>query len=143
MAELIDIRATVRERYAAAARSSNGCCADADGVFGASRYDKAAGDDGPKAGPVAHRSLDAVRLETQLDRYRRLARHVGGIARQSGGVTARFRDDLPADLLAHAPEVERGCCTPAVLSTCCKPESRDACCGDTAAGPPTTCGCRP
>jgi ubiquinone/menaquinone biosynthesis C-methylase UbiE len=43
MAELTDIREAVRERYAAAARSSQGCCspADASGVFGAALYGQA------------------------------------------------------------------------------------------------------
>jgi ubiquinone/menaquinone biosynthesis C-methylase UbiE len=51
MAELSDIRETVRERYAAAARASNGCCtpADADGVFGATLYDETTGGDVPEA----------------------------------------------------------------------------------------------
>ncbi|HEY2159788.1 MAG TPA: arsenite methyltransferase [Solirubrobacteraceae bacterium] len=42
MAELTDIREAVRERYAAAARSSQGCCspADASGVFGAALYEE-------------------------------------------------------------------------------------------------------
>ena len=51
MAELTDIREAVRDRYAAAARSSAGCCspADADGVFGAKLYDGATGADVPEA----------------------------------------------------------------------------------------------
>src|SRR5436309_3574059 len=51
MAELTDIRENVRERYAAAARSSNGCCspADATGVFGSSLYDEASGADAPES----------------------------------------------------------------------------------------------
>jgi ubiquinone/menaquinone biosynthesis C-methylase UbiE len=46
MAELTDIRETVRERYAAAARSSQGCCSPADdtGVFGGALYDEADGE---------------------------------------------------------------------------------------------------
>jgi arsenite methyltransferase len=62
MAELSDIRETVRERYAAAARAASsvtgeGCCgselscspADATGVFGATLYDEAAGGEAPEA----------------------------------------------------------------------------------------------
>jgi ubiquinone/menaquinone biosynthesis C-methylase UbiE len=42
MAELNEVREAVRERYAAAARSSAGCCspADATGVFGGGLYDE-------------------------------------------------------------------------------------------------------
>jgi ubiquinone/menaquinone biosynthesis C-methylase UbiE len=50
MAELTDIRESVRERYAAAARAADsGCCTPADkaGVFGATLYDEAA--DAPEA----------------------------------------------------------------------------------------------
>jgi arsenite methyltransferase len=51
MAELTDIRETVRERYAAAARSSKGCCSPADttDVFGSTLYDEAAGAEVPDA----------------------------------------------------------------------------------------------
>ena len=65
MAELIDIRESVRERYAAAAKRAGadiadekGCCggtgagctpADATGVFGSALYDEAAGADVPEA----------------------------------------------------------------------------------------------
>jgi arsenite methyltransferase len=63
MAELTDIRETVRERYAAAAKAASataeaGCCggesvtcspADAEGVFGATLYDEASGQDVPQA----------------------------------------------------------------------------------------------
>ena len=45
MAELTDVREAVRERYAAAARSSSGCScspADATGVFGGALYDERA-----------------------------------------------------------------------------------------------------
>jgi arsenite methyltransferase len=51
MAELTEIRENVRERYAAAARSSQGCCspADATGVFGGALYDEAAGAEVPEA----------------------------------------------------------------------------------------------
>jgi ubiquinone/menaquinone biosynthesis C-methylase UbiE len=40
MAELTDVRETVRERYAAAAKAADGCCspADAAGVFGGALY---------------------------------------------------------------------------------------------------------
>jgi len=43
MAELTEIREAVRERYAAAARSSQGCCspADATGAFGGALYEEA------------------------------------------------------------------------------------------------------
>jgi arsenite methyltransferase len=46
MAELNEVREAVRERYAAAARSSEGCCSPADdtGVFGGTLYDEAAGE---------------------------------------------------------------------------------------------------
>jgi ubiquinone/menaquinone biosynthesis C-methylase UbiE len=45
MAELSEVREAVRERYAAAARSSEGCCspADATGVFGGALYDAGSG----------------------------------------------------------------------------------------------------
>jgi SAM-dependent methyltransferase len=61
MAELTDIRESVRERYAAAARKASeeqGCCggsgvscspADATGVFGSTLYDEAAGANVPEA----------------------------------------------------------------------------------------------
>src|SRR5436305_6839805 len=52
MAELRAIREVVRERYAAAARSSSGCgCSPADstGVFGGMLYDEAAGADVPES----------------------------------------------------------------------------------------------
>ena len=62
MAELTDIRDTVRERYAAAAKAaskaaSEGCCgsklscspADATGVFGGALYDEAAGAEAPES----------------------------------------------------------------------------------------------
>ncbi len=63
MAELTDIRETVRDKYAAAAKASaatteTGCCgsarltrspADAEGVFGASLYDTAGGEELPRA----------------------------------------------------------------------------------------------
>jgi ubiquinone/menaquinone biosynthesis C-methylase UbiE len=51
MAELTDIREAVRERYASAARSPNGCCSpgDAQGVFGSTLYDEAAVADVPDA----------------------------------------------------------------------------------------------
>ena len=51
MADVTDIRETVRERYAAAARSSGGCCspADAGGVFGSSLYDEAEGAEAPES----------------------------------------------------------------------------------------------
>src|SRR5436305_12918311 len=52
MAELRAIREVVRERYAAAARSSSGCgCSPADstGVFGGRLYDEAAGADVPES----------------------------------------------------------------------------------------------
>src|SRR5947209_19829680 len=51
MAELTEIRENVRQRYAAAARSSQGCCspADATGVFGGALYDEAAGAEVPEA----------------------------------------------------------------------------------------------
>jgi arsenite methyltransferase len=61
MAELTDVRETVREKYAAAAKAASGqggCCgndvlscspADATGVFGATLYEEAAGEDLPDA----------------------------------------------------------------------------------------------
>jgi ubiquinone/menaquinone biosynthesis C-methylase UbiE len=51
MAELNEVREAVRERYAAAARSSEGCCspADATGVFGGALYDEAAGAEAPES----------------------------------------------------------------------------------------------
>jgi arsenite methyltransferase len=63
MAELVDIRESVREKYAAAAKASAasaeaGCCgsgsvscspADATGVFGATLYDEASGGSVPEA----------------------------------------------------------------------------------------------
>jgi SAM-dependent methyltransferase len=49
MAELNEVREAVRERYAAAARSSSGCCSPADttGVFGGGLYDEAGGAEAP------------------------------------------------------------------------------------------------
>jgi arsenite methyltransferase len=52
MAELNEVREAVRERYAAAARSSSGCgCSPADstGVFGSALYDEAAGAEVPES----------------------------------------------------------------------------------------------
>src|SRR6266581_6929891 len=55
MADLTDIRESVRERYAAAAKSAAGCCGGGDHgsqVFGATLYDEATTDDIP-AGAVS------------------------------------------------------------------------------------------
>jgi hypothetical protein len=59
---------------------------------------------------VSDCKLDPRQLETQLERYRQLGRHATRLERLSGEVVVRFGDDLPSDLLAHALEVERGCC---------------------------------
>jgi SAM-dependent methyltransferase len=51
MAELNEVREAVRERYATAARSPEGCCspADATGVFGGALYDEGAGAEAPRS----------------------------------------------------------------------------------------------
>jgi arsenite methyltransferase len=50
MADLIEIRETVRDKYAAAARGQAGCCSPADetGVFGGGLYDEANREDVPE-----------------------------------------------------------------------------------------------
>ncbi len=48
MADLTDIRETVRERYAAAAKGSGSCCSDG-GVFGSTLYDEASTEGVPDA----------------------------------------------------------------------------------------------
>jgi arsenite methyltransferase len=47
MAELTNIRDTVRERYAAAARSQSGCGCGEQGRFGATLYDESTAEDAP------------------------------------------------------------------------------------------------
>ena len=47
MAELTDVRESVRERYAAAARSRSGCGCGEEGRFGASLYDDSAAEEAP------------------------------------------------------------------------------------------------
>jgi hypothetical protein len=55
-------------------------------------------------------ALDRLQLETQIERYRRLGRHATRVDQSRGEVVVRFESDLPSGLLAHALEVERGCC---------------------------------
>jgi hypothetical protein len=60
--------------------------------------------------PIQDCRLDALQLQAQLERYRRLGRHATSIQRQHGEVLVRFADDLPGGLLEQTLEVERRCC---------------------------------
>lgn len=56
-------------------------------------------------------TLEPPQLHDQLERYRRLSRHVIRLQREPGALVAQFSEDLPAGLVEQTVEIERGCCS--------------------------------